>query len=73
MVMWKGREGVLEMTRRAWEGMSLLDKGEEALRNSGAVTSSLTQKIPHKSLPCPAGHAGVKVLWSAGGIHRQNQ
>lgn len=33
--------------------MSLPDKSEGALRSCGAVTSSLTQKFPQKSLPLP--------------------
>lgn len=64
-------EEVLEMLRRA-DGMSLLDKGKGAQHSSGAVTSSLTQKFSQK-LPCPVDHTGVKVLWRAGGIRRQNQ
>ena len=64
-------EEVLDVPRRA-DGMSFLDIGKGALQSSGTVTSSLTQKFPQKSLPCPAGHTGMKVLWRAGGIHRQN-
>lgn len=65
-------EEVWEIPKRA-DGMCLLDKGEGAPQSSAAVTSSLMQKFPWKILPCPASHAGLKVLWRAGGFHRQNQ
>lgn len=63
MIRWKGVEEVLEMPRRA-DGLSRLDEGEGALQSSGAVTSSLTQKFPQKSLPVwSCRHEGALQGW----------